>query len=57
MKSQNRKIEIRNEVPEKKLKIKSNLKQNIGMSVNIAFNNTVQKKQNKVIEQKIRNRK
>ena len=41
----------------KKLKIKLNLKQNIGMSVNIAFNNTVQKKQNKVIEQKIRNRK
>ena len=39
----NRKIEIKNEVPEYEIKMKLRLKLNIGMSVGIAVVNTVQK--------------
>ena len=43
MKELNRKIEIGNEVLAKKSKLKLKLKQNIGMSVDIAVVDTVQK--------------
>ena len=39
----NRKIEIKNKVPAYEIKMKLRLKQNIGMSVDIAVVNTAQK--------------